>query len=397
MRLLFRSLFFLAIFIGLLVAIAYATGNDHLIRGVRSTYLIGHTSPQIDDRDLFPSVRIRPSDPVPWPVSSFAGILKLKPDQLKELNELASAGFLVIRNDSILFEQYWEGWARDRVLNAFSVSKSFVGALTGIALREGVLRDVHQKVSGFLPEFSDGCRSELTIWHLLTMSTGLDWSESSADPFSDNARAYYGRNVRSLSLDQPCRTAPGVEFDYISGNTQILAELLEAAYDRPLHLMVEEKLWTPLNAEYDAWWGMDRIDGDLKAFCCLYATNRDLARLGQLYLDSGMWRGRQIIDREFWLHSIKPAPLKDGTDENRRYGQHWWIAQIEGGQVHYARGIHGQYIIVIPHEQLVIVRTGRERGEVGEDGHPVDLYTWIDIALELSHRAGGPHIADRAT
>jgi CubicO group peptidase (beta-lactamase class C family) len=392
MRILFRSLVALLALIGLLIAIAYVTGNDHIIRGLRSTYLIGRKGPQIDDRYLLPTTRIRASDPQPWPLGSRYGKLLLTADQEQTLNELQSVGLVIVQDDSLIFEDYWEGWGPDSAVNSFSVAKSYIGLLTGIALREGVVESVDQKVGDFLPEFNNGCHAEISFWHLLTMSAGLDWSESSADPFSDNAKAYYGNDVRKLSLEQPCRTPPGQEFDYISGGTQVLAEALEKAYGETLDELAETKIWGPLGAEHDAWWGLDDEGGDHKAFCCLYATNRDFARLGQVYLDSGMWKGQQIIDTDYWQRSIRPAPLRDRDRENRRYGLHWWIAEVDGRPIHYARGINGQYVIVIPHNDLVVVRTGKERGAVNDDGHPVDLFEWIRIALEVAN-SSGPHIA----
>lgn len=394
MRSIFKFLLGLILLIGVLTLLAYITGNDHLVRGVRYTYLIGRTAPGIDDRNFFPYATIQANSPQPWPKGARYGKLQLDEAQEQELRDLLSVGFLVIQNDSLIFEQYWNGWDRDSVVNSFSVAKSYVSTLTGIALKDGVIKDLHQKVGEFLPEYSTGCYAQIELWHLLTMSTGLDWSESGGDPFSDNAKAYYGRNVRELSLDQPCRTAPGIEFDYTSGSTQIMSEVIEAAYGKDLDQLVQEKIWGPLGAENDAYWGKDRKNGDLKAFCCLYATDLDFARLGQLYLDSGMWKGQQIIPQDFWKAAITPAPLNDKGEPNQRYGYFWWITEVDGHAIHYARGILGQYVVVIPDERLVLVRTGMKRGEVNEQGHPSDVFEWIRIARELAGtRPGGPHIA----
>jgi CubicO group peptidase (beta-lactamase class C family) len=245
---------------------------------------------------------------------------------------------------------------------------------------------VFQPVGDFIPLYKEGCYAKINLYHLLTMSTGLDWSESGANPFSDNAMGYYGSNVRELSLNQPCRDEPGKSFDYISGSTQIMAEVLEAAYGRPLDELVREKIWAPLGCEHEAYWGKDTEDGDFKAFCCLYATARDFGRIGQLYLDSGMWNGRQIIDREFWKASITPAAIDDRGEPNKRYGYFWWLAEQDGRPVWYCRGFHGEYVVVIPHEDLVFVRTGMKREEVNDAGHPKDVFQWIAIARELAAR-----------
>ena len=386
MRFLFRFILWTALVVAALVALAYLTGNGHIPRGVRYTYLIGRTAPEIDDRDFFPYATIPAAAPQPWPTGTRYGKLSLTAAQEQELKDLHSVGFAVFQHDSLIFEQYWNGWDADRVSNSFSVAKSYISVLTGIAIGEGVIKSVQEPVGNYLPEYKDGCHAKITLEHVLTMSTGLDWSESGADPFSDNAKGYYGYNVRELSLDQPCRDEPGTELDYISGATQIMAEVLEAAYGRQLDDLVREKIWTPLGCEHPAYWGKDRADGDFKAFCCLYATARDFGRIGQLYLDSGMWTGRQIVPRDYWQASITPAKVMDKGKPNDRYGYFWWLAELDGRPIHYARGFHGEYVVVIPHEQLVMVRTGMKREEVNDTGHPTDVFKWIAIARELAKR-----------
>lgn len=386
MRLLSKIILGLILLVGALIALAYLTGNDHLVRGVRFTYLMGRNSPEIDDRDFFPYATIAATAPQPWPQSARYGKLALSAEQEAKLQELHSVGFAVFQHDSLVFEQYFNGWDADSVSNSFSVAKSYISMLTGIAMGEGKINSVFQPVGDFLPEYKEGCYAKINLWHLLTMSTGLDWSESGANPFSDNAKGYYGTNVRELSLMQPCREEPGKELDYISGSTQIMAEVLEAAYGKPLDELVREKIWTPLGCEHDAYWGKDREDGDFKAFCCLYATARDFGRIGQLYLDSGMWRGRQLLPREYWQASITPAAIQDKGSPNQRYGYFWWLAEVDGRPIHYCRGFHGEYVVVIPHEDLVLVRTGMTREEVNATGHPQDVFQWIDIARELAAR-----------
>lgn len=386
MRFLKKLLLWFILIIGGLIGLAYLTGNGHIPRGVRFTYLMGRTSPEIDDRNFFPYSTIPASDPQPWPQGDRYGKLVLTAEQETDLKALHSVGFAVWQNDSLIFEQYWNGWDADSVANSFSVAKSYISVLTGIAMGEGKIQSVFQPVGDFLPEYKEGCYAKINLWHVLTMSTGLDWSESGADPFSDNAKGYYGYNVRELALNQPCRDEPGKEFDYISGATQIMTEVLEAAYGKELDALMREKVWGPLGCEHDAYWGKDREDGDFKGFCCLYATARDFGRIGQLYLDSGMWRGRQIVPREYWEASITPAKLMDKGAPNARYGYFWWLAEVEGKPIHYCRGFHGEYVVVIPHEHLVFVRTGMKREEVNHTGHPTDVFKWIGIARELARQ-----------
>ncbi len=387
MRFLRKLVLWLLGLIAVLVVLAYLTGNGHLPRGVWYTYLRGRNGPEIDDRDFFPSSRIPADAPQPWAHGTRYGKLHLSAEEEATLAKNSTVGFVVVQNDSLIHEQYWNGWNGDSVSNSFSVAKSYVSVLTGIALKEGRIKSVFQPVGDFLPEFnSDTCHQHIQLYHLLTMSTGLDWSESGADPFSDNAKGYYGTNVRALSFDQPCKQRPGVEFDYISGSTQIMAEVLEKAYGKDLDVLTQEKLWAPLGCEHPAFWGKDRSDGDFKAFCCLYATARDFARIGQLYLDSGQWKGREIVPREYWQASITPAPVLDHGKTNERYGYYWWLMKLDGRPVYYCRGFHGEYVVVVPHERLVMVRTGMKWEEKNAEGHPQDVMDYIAIARALAKR-----------
>jgi len=386
MRLIKRTLLWAVGIIALLVALCFLTGNGHIPRGVWFTYLKGRSGPEIDDRDFFPSSAIPAPAPAPWPLHRDHGHRALTAAEEQVLQGNSTVGFVIIKNDSLLFEQYWNGWNKDSVSNSFSVAKSYVSVLTGIAMQEGRINDVFQKVGSFLPEFDDAeCKKKIDLHHLLTMSTGLDWSESGADPFSDNAKGYYGYDVSDLARSQPCRDDPGVSFDYISGSTQIMVDVLEKAYSTSLDKLVEEKIWKPLGAEHTAWWGKDTEDGDFKGFCCLYATARDFARIGQLYLDSGSWRGQRILPREYWQASITPARLDDKGSPNQRYGYYWWL--IDPGTpdaMYYCRGFHGQYVVVMPRQRVVMVRTGMKWEEKNEKGHPKDVMSYIAIAQRLA-------------
>ncbi len=385
MRILKRILFWSIGILALAVVLAYATGNGHLVKGVRHTYLIGRNGPEIDDRDFFASASIPVDAPRPWPQGSRYGRLTLSAEQEATLMKNHTVGFLLVQNDSVIHEQYWNGWDADSVSNSFSVAKSYVSVLTGIAMKEGRIASVMDPVGKYLPEFdADTCHKRILLYHLLTMSTGLDWSESGADPLSDNAKGYYGTDVRELALSQPCKEPPGVNFDYISGSTQIMAEVLEKVYGQDLATITREKLWRPLGCEHPAWWGMDREGGDQKAFCCLYATARDFARIGQLYLDSGRWQGREVVPVDYWKASITPAPLMDRGKPNQRYGYFWWLMELDGHPVYYCRGFHGEYVVVVPQERLVMVRTGMKWEEKNPEGHPRDVMDYIAIARALA-------------
>jgi CubicO group peptidase (beta-lactamase class C family) len=386
MRILFKIILWILGILAALVALCYITGNGHIVKGVRYTYLLGRSGPEIDDRNFFPYKAIPADDPQPWPKSARYGKLSLTDAQVIALNKLNTVGFVVIKDDSLLFEEYFDGWRADSVSNSFSVAKSYISVLVGVAMQEGKITDLQVPVGHYLPEFDalDPCHKPITLWNLLTMSTGLDWSESGSSPFSDNAKGYYGNNVSELAMDQPCREEPGKEFDYISGSTQIMSDVLEKIYAKPLDELVREKIWNPLGAEHTAYWGKDRKDGDFKAFCCLYATARDFARIGQLWLDSGEWKGTRIVPEEYWKESITPAKLRDRGKPNARYGFYWWLATVDGMPMYYCRGFHGEYVVVIPQERLIMVRTGAKWEEHNTEDHPKDVFEWTAIARGLA-------------
>ena len=388
MRILLKFILWIIAILIVLIALLEVTGNGHIVSGLRFTYLIGRSGPEIDDRNFFPFDTIATGTPQPWPTSKQYGQLALSDEQVRTLAQWHTVGFVVIKDDSLLFEEYFNGWRDDSVSNSFSMAKSWVSVLTGIALKEGKINNLHTPVGQYLPEFDaiDPCHKDITLWNLLTMSTGLDWSESGANPFSDNAKGYYGKHVRKLAMDQPCREAPGKEFDYISGSTQIMADVLQKLYGTPLNKLVEEKLWKPLGAEHTAYWGKDRKDGDFKAFCCLYATARDFARIGQLWLDSGEWKGTRIVPLDYWKESITPAPLMDDRKPNQRHGFYWWLGSVDSMPFYYCRGFRGEYTVVLPQEHLVMVRTGMIHEDRTPDLVPEDVLAYIGVARELARK-----------
>ncbi len=378
--------FFLGLFIVLTLLIIghWVTGYGYILRGVWHTYLSGSTGPGIDESDIFYNRKVEANDPAPWPNHEMIGKPMLTDKATAQLEEIETVSFLVFKDGKMLFEQYWPYFNKDHKTNSFSAVKSFVGVLIGIAIEEGKIESLDQPVGDFLEDFKEGDKSKITIRDVITMSSGLDWVESGGNPYSDNAEAYYGWDLRGQIEGLNVEEEPGKVFKYKSGNTQILGFILKAATGKDVATYMSEKLWTPLQAESDALWNLDDENGDEKAFCCFYSTPRDFARVGQLYLQNGKWGDQQIVSESFIKECTSPADLleEDGS-QNKRYGLHWWVAEYENQPFYYCRGILGQYIIVLPHENMVIVRTGWKRKDVAKDGHPADLWTHIEAALEL--------------
>lgn len=340
-----------------------------------------HNFADIDDHLIFHQRKIEaPENPQPWPLASEYNKVRL-PAELQRLHrDLESVAFVVIHQDSLLYEQYWDGYSEESLSNSFSMAKSIVSVLLGIAIREGSVHSVDQPVGDFLPEFKEGNKSRVTLKHLLWMSSGLNWDESYSNPLSMTTEAYYGSNLKKIIKRLEAVEEPGQEFEYKSGDTQVLAFVLEAATGKSLADYAEEKLWRPLGAERKAEWSVDRPRGNEKAYCCFFSNARDFARIGQLYLRQGVWQGDTLVSPDYVQASITPSGLTDARTNKTsdHYGYQWWLLPDYKNQyVFYARGILGQYIIVIPEKELVIVRLGKKRGE-RINNHPSEVMAMID-------------------
>ena len=381
-KILKRLILSLIVIIFLTGLIHWFLGYGYLITGVQHTYLKGRSGPGITDSHIFHNNRIQARMPKPWPFHAAYGNISLNEEELEYMAQYEPASFVILQNGELMMEHYWEGYDKDIATNAFSATKSVVGLLIGIAIEEGKIKSLDTPVSEYLDEFGSNGKEHITIRDVISMSSGLKWVESSKNPYSDNARAYYGTELREHIRGLEVEKTPGEIYEYKSGNTQILSFILEEATGVTTSKYFEEKLWNPLFAEHDALWNLDKENGDEKAFCCLYATPRDFARIGQLMLQEGKWNGKQILSSSFVQEATKPAPLKrpDGR-ENEAYGLHWWCGQHDETSFFYARGILGQYIFVIPELNVVAVRTGSIRAKDEDDNHPGDIWKYLDIIL----------------
>ncbi len=365
----------------LLNVVILATGNSYLYKAVY------YNLANIDDNKIFDNrIIANGNETQEWPTGKDYNTARMPEFLSSELTKLQSIAYLIIKDDSIRYEKYWDGYNADKLSASFSMAKTFVSILTGIALDEGKIKSLDEPVGDFLPEFKQGENEKVTIRHLLTMSSGLNWDESYINPFSKTTKAYYGNDLYSLVSDLKVVEEPGKTFKYLSGNTQVLAFVLEKATGKKLSDYASEKLWIPMGATHAAEWNLDKKDGTEKAYCCFYSNARDFARFGKLYLNKGKWGTHQLVSEKYVEESIVPANLvyEDGR-KNSCYGYSWWLLpKYKGHAVFYARGILGQYIIVIPDKKMIIVRLGKKRGAKDpNDKHIPDVYTYINGALEM--------------
>lgn len=377
---------FFILFVSVNVAIQI-TGNSYMYKAIVYQFA------DIDDLDVFVSRAVENAEHQPWPISTKYNKRPLPASVVGELEKNKSVAFLVIRNDSIQYEQYWDHYTKDSYSNSFSIAKSIVSILVGIALDEGKIKSLDEPVGNYLPHFNDSNNSKLTIRHVLTMSAGLDWDESYSSLFSITAKAYYGSNLEKLMNTVNVVSEPGKKFDYMSGNTLLLSMIVEKATGMHLSDYASEKIWKPVGAKLPAQWSLDHQDGVEKSYCCFYSSARDFARIGRLYLDSGMWTppgqhvgGRQIISKNYVRESLTPAVLDYEGNEQHCYGYQWWMTEEKGHRIFYARGLRGQYIVMIPDENIIFVRLGNERGKPMANLKLSDLVIYIDGVLETFGR-----------
>ena len=374
MKFLKKLLLWLAGIFLVIYLLLLAFDATYLIRAVRIVYFNGHKTAFLDDYKYFDNDTIRMGEPQPWAISSQynkAPLSKPLRDLHKKTNTVA---FLVIKNDSILHESYYEGYEDDSPSNSFSMAKSIVSAALGKAVMEGKIKSLEQPVSDFFPQFRSGTSGRMTVGDLSSMSSGLNWDENYYSPFSITTRAYFDENLDSLVLGLKGVDQPGHEFKYLSGNTQLLALVIEKATGQKLHDYISRKFWKPMGAEHPALWQTDRKNGTVKAYCCIASNARDFARFGKLFLNHGNWNGQQLLDSSFVTKSVTPR-FADAP----QYGYGWWLFEHKGRSGYYMRGHLGQYTIVIPEEKLIIVRLGRHhiRSTAGSP-HSDDFWIMLD-------------------
>ena len=175
-------------------------------------------------------------------------------------------------------------------------------------------------------------------------------------------------------------TEPGKAFKYASGDTQMLAMVIEKATGKKLYDYLEECFWKPLGSENDVLWQVDSEDHDLvKAYCCIAGNAKDFARYGKLFKDHGKWNGKQVLDSSFVVKSIKPR-----FPESPEYGYGWWLKDVNGKNFKMMRGHLGQYVIIQPEDNVIIVRLGHQKSpDAGIGKFTNDITLYIEEAYKM--------------
>jgi CubicO group peptidase (beta-lactamase class C family) len=300
------------------------------------------------------------------------------------LRGTGTLGFVVLDDDLLVYERYFGGADRQTRQTSFSVAKSFVSTLIGIAIDEGLIGSVTDPVTEYLPELSerDPRFERITLRDLLTMSSGIRYEEQSLPlPWGDDVDTYYGTDLRDLGLSatQIVRP-PGQEWLYNNYNPLLLGLVLERATGTSVSDYMATKLWQPLGAEADATWSLDSEgSGFEKLESGLNATPVDYARFGELFLLAGEWNGQRIVSED-WVREATAADVT--TDPAGHYQYFWWI-DTQRPDRFYALGNFGQYIYVAPDAGAVIVRNGRDWG--------VENDRWLSVFREVAD-----HLVERS-
>lgn len=346
-----------------------------------------HLKPKIDQFPIFENRVVQAANPRPWTLAEGYNTRSIPLDDLPSFKEFETVAFVIIKDNQLLFEEYWEDYSASSHSNSFSMAKSIVSLAVGCAIDDGYIKSVDQSVSDFIPEFPGYNGTTLTIRHLLTMSAGVDFQEAYSSPFSPTTQLYYGNDLQKVAYGMKETEEPGKIFNYQSGVTQLLAFLVEKAIGETLSSYVSRKLWTPMGAEENALWSLDSNDGMEKAYCCFNSNARDFARFGQLLLNKGAWEGKQLISAAYLAEAVTPdTSLITANDNtaNEHYGFQFWSLTYKGMKIPYMRGILGQYVFIIPEMNAVVVRLGKKRSEnyTGQY-YPEDIDCWLGTAERM--------------
>ena len=364
------------------------TNLDYVWDGIRECWLRGWENAQIDDMVYRDHLRELPAstNPQPWPEGPLWGKATLEPAGQAWLENSETASFLVLQNDSLVFERYLMGHDLETRTNSFSVAKSITAMAVGHAVTKGLVK-VDDPLGAFLPRFGEGDDADLTVEEVLQMRSNISFGEDYKDPIGFQAKAYYREDNRTLLQPYRVNGQPGAPFEYQGGNTMLLGEMLDAVRPGNLSNDIHQALWEPMGAEHAAYWGLDGNpeDGAVeRSFAQFYATTRDYARFGQLLLDTGSWKGTQLLYKAFVTDMLTPMAETTDAVDTQFYGYQIWLGTTDDGLAFSCmEGLRGQFVLSIPALDAVVVRSGYDKRKAKKRDLPVDIYAAIEAARGL--------------
>ncbi|MCH8530931.1 MAG: beta-lactamase family protein [Saccharospirillum sp.] len=302
------------------------------------------------------------------------------------LEQTETTGLLVVQSGVIIHEAYRLGADEQSLLTSWSMAKSVLSALIGIAIEEGHIGSVRDPIGLYVPSLSDTDYGAVPIEDALTMSSGMGFDEDYDNPFSDINMLFIRAMAMGVPVEQTIAElvsvrSPGIYNDYVSSDSMALGLVLEHATGMQVSDYLSSRLWGPMGAESDATWSTDRTGREF-ALCCLNATLRDYGRFGRLYLQGGQRNGQPIIPQDWIQQSLNPtaAHLQPGDNPDSSwtfgYGYQWWLPEEPQGDF-LAIGVWGQYIYVHPEHEVVIVKTSADPNFDDNDHESVAVFRAI--------------------
>ena len=363
----FITIFFLSMF-----AVAYSNNvNEERLRFVSSLFT-GEEQYQNLNRvyEIFPTSKLSHSSkplvfkkgaPLELPSNFIFEDKVVKVDEY--LSRTDTSALLILKDGKISYENYWLTGGKNVQWISMSVAKSFISALIGIAIDQGHIKSLEDKVTDYVPQLKNSAYDNVRIKDILQMSSGASWNEDYSDPNSDINRSSkifaIGGSLDEFSASLKKELKPGSYNRYNSTDTQVLGMLLREATRTSVTKYMQEMLWHPMGAQDSGYWILDSKNMEM-AYAGFNATARDYAKLGELYRLGGKINGKQIIPRDWVKASVKPdAPhLMPGdnplSDFPLGYGYQWWVPDLSGDFS--AIGVYNQFIYVSPKSNMVIVK-----------------------------------------
>jgi CubicO group peptidase (beta-lactamase class C family) len=311
------------------------------------------------------------------------------------LRDSWTTGFLVIQNDTIVFEEYYLGNSESTQTISWSMAKSFISALFGIAVNEGDILDIHQNVEEYVPELKGSSYDGVKIKDVLQMSTGVKFNEDYGDFYSDINRWGRGfalgnsQDAFAASLERELE--PGTVNHYVSINTHVLGMILTRATGKTVTEYMQEKLYNPLGMEFEGYWILDSENMEV-VLGGLNLTMRDYAKIGSLYLHDGNWNGKQIVPADWVQASVTPDAPHLMPGKRLGYGYQWWIPQGKVGEF-MALGVYNQNIYVNPTTKTVIVKTSANPRFNDKTYMPSKVYAALELYRTI---ANSFHVAEES-
>lgn len=313
------------------------------------------------------------------------------------LEETDTSGLIVLRDGRVMHEEYALGSSPETRWISWSVAKSVVSAMVGIALNDGLIESVSDPITRYVPELAGSAYDGVAIEDILEMSSGARWDEGYGEWTSDitrfGAEIVLGGSQDAFAASLTRQRPPGTFNHYNSTDSQVLGMLLVRTTGKTLSAYTEEKLWQPLQMEHDAYWITDEQGMEL-AFGGFNATLRDYARFGELYRNHGRWAGEQIVPESWVAASTVPGKphlqpgKRAGSDTILGYGYQWWTPPVGEDGEYSAIGVYNQFVYVNPMQGVVIAKTSANKDYGLDETTDREIET-LHVFSTIAHAVGG--------